>query len=44
MDLPCAGDWLKAQYYDNGTAAVIHAVFPRKMFLRRKTPGVKVKS
>jgi ribosome biogenesis GTPase / thiamine phosphate phosphatase len=42
FELPCVGDWVKAQYYDNGTAAVIHEVFPRKTFLRRKTAGVNV--
>ena len=41
-DLPCVGDWVKAQYYDNGTAAVIHGVFPRKTFLRRRTAGANV--
>ncbi|RJP79496.1 MAG: ribosome small subunit-dependent GTPase A [Desulfobacteraceae bacterium] len=39
VDLPCAGDWVTAQYYNNDTAAIIHRVFPRKTFLRRKTPG-----
>jgi ribosome biogenesis GTPase len=42
VDLPCVGDWVKAQYYDNGAAAVIHEVFPRKTFLRRKTAGENV--
>lgn len=42
MDLPCVGDWVAAQYYDNDTAAVVHRVFPRKTFLRRKTAGEKV--
>ena len=41
-DLPCVGDWVTAQYYDNDTAAVIHGVFPRKTFLRRKTAGAHV--
>ncbi|HOW56638.1 MAG TPA: ribosome small subunit-dependent GTPase A [Smithellaceae bacterium] len=41
-DLPCVGDWVTAQYYDNDTAAVIHGVFPRKTFLRRKSSGVNV--
>jgi ribosome biogenesis GTPase / thiamine phosphate phosphatase len=26
VDLPCVGDWVRVQYYDNGTAAVIHGV------------------
>lgn len=41
-DLPCVGDWVWVQYYDNDTAAVIHGVFPRKTFLRRKTAGANV--
>jgi ribosome biogenesis GTPase len=39
VDLPCVGDWVAAQYYDHGAAAIIHRVFPRKTFLRRKTAG-----
>ncbi len=42
VDLPCVGDWVAARYYDNETAAVIHQVFPRKTFLRRKTPGKNI--
>jgi len=39
VDLPCVGDWVTAQYYNHGTTAIIHRVFPRKTFLRRKTAG-----
>lgn len=39
MDLPCVGDWVAAQYYNDDTAAIIHQVLPRKTFLRRKPPG-----
>jgi ribosome biogenesis GTPase / thiamine phosphate phosphatase len=39
VDLPCVGDWVTAQYYNNGTAAMIRRVLPRKTFLRRKTAG-----
>ena len=42
VDLPCVGDWVTASYHNNDTAAVIHLVFPRKTFLRRKTAGEKV--
>jgi len=42
VDLPCVGDWVTAQYYDNDTAAIIHRVFPRKTFLRRKSAGANV--
>lgn len=41
-DLPCVGDWVTAQYYNDDTKAIIHRVFPRKSFLRRKTAGEKV--
>jgi len=42
LDLPCVGDWVTAQYYNNDTEAIIHRVFPRKTFLRRKTAGENV--
>ena len=42
VDLPCVGDWVVVNYYDEATAALIHRVFPRKTFLRRKTAGDNV--
>jgi len=42
VDLPCVGDWVTASYYNDDTAAIIHRVFPRKTFLRRKTAGENV--
>ncbi|RJP78384.1 MAG: ribosome small subunit-dependent GTPase A [Candidatus Zixiibacteriota bacterium] len=42
LDLPVVGDWVLADYFDDGGGAVIHAVLPRKSFLRRKTAGKKV--
>lgn len=42
VDLPCVGDWVTAQYHSSDTAALIHEVFPRKTFLRRKAPGKNV--
>lgn len=42
VDLPCVGDWVTAHYHNNDTAAIIHRVFPRKTFLRRKTPGKNI--
>ena len=42
VDLPCVGDWVAAQYYNTGAAAIIHRVLPRKTFLRRKTAGERV--
>jgi ribosome biogenesis GTPase len=38
-DLPCVGDWAFVQYYNDGTLAIIHDLFPRKSFLRRKSAG-----
>ena len=42
IDLPCVGDWVTVQYHNNATSAIIHEVFPRKTFLRRKTAGQNV--
>ncbi len=42
VDLPCVGDWVTARYHNHDAAAIIHRVFPRKTFLRRKTPGKSV--
>jgi ribosome biogenesis GTPase len=42
VDLPCVGDWVTVQYHSDDTAAIIHGVFPRKTFLRRKCAGVNV--
>jgi ribosome biogenesis GTPase / thiamine phosphate phosphatase len=41
-DLPCVGDWVTVQYYNDDSAAIIHQVVPRKTFLRRKTPGKSI--
>ena len=38
-DLPCVGDWVCARYLDARSHATIHAVLPRRSFLRRKAPG-----
>jgi ribosome biogenesis GTPase / thiamine phosphate phosphatase len=42
VDLPCVGDWVTVQYHNNDAAAIIHEVFPRKTFLRRKSAGERV--
>jgi ribosome biogenesis GTPase / thiamine phosphate phosphatase len=39
VDLPCVGDWAYVQYHNEGTLAIIHGIFPRKTFLRRKSAG-----
>ena len=38
-ELPCVGDWVTASLYNDDTAAIIHKVFPRRTFLRRKAAG-----
>lgn len=42
IDLPCVGDWVFVQYHNSDTLAIIHALFPRRSELRRKTPGKKI--
>ena len=42
MDFPSVGDWASVQYYNSGTFAVIHGLFPRKSVLRRKAAGKKI--
>ena len=42
VDLPCVGDWVTVQYHSSETSAIIHGVFPRKAFLRRKCAGKNV--
>jgi ribosome biogenesis GTPase len=41
-DLPCVGDWVTVQYHNSETSAIIHGLFPRKTFLRRKCAGKNV--
>jgi ribosome biogenesis GTPase len=40
-DLPCVGDWVCVDHA-SPTLAIIHAVLPRRTFLRRKCPGKTV--
>jgi len=42
VDLPCVGDWVTVHYHNDDTMAIIHRVFPRKTFLRRKCAGGNV--
>ncbi|MBI4792010.1 MAG: ribosome small subunit-dependent GTPase A [Deltaproteobacteria bacterium] len=42
VELPCVGDWVAVQYYNDDTSAIIHGVFPRRTFLRRKRAGAEV--
>ncbi|NTV20168.1 MAG: ribosome small subunit-dependent GTPase A [Chlorobium limicola] len=41
-DLPCVGDWVAVQYHNDGALAIIHGLFPRRTFLRRKCAGAEV--
>jgi ribosome biogenesis GTPase len=36
------GDWVVAQYHNDGELAIIHQLLPRKTFLRRKAPGKNI--
>ena len=40
--LPCVGDWVTVTYHNDDNFAIIHGVFPRRTFLRRKRAGVEV--
>jgi ribosome biogenesis GTPase len=42
VDLPCTGDWVTVQYHNSNTFAIIHGLFPRRTFLRRKRAGEEV--
>lgn len=42
IDFPTAGDWVYADFYDDESHAIIHAVGPRKTLLKRKTAGKSV--
>ncbi len=39
IDLPTTGDWVYADFYDDDTHAIIHAIVPRKTILKRKAAG-----
>ena len=41
-DFPAVGDWLCVEYHNEGTFAIIHRIYKRKSFLRRKTAGKKI--
>lgn len=42
-DMPCVGDWVCVDYHDSEDFAKIHAMLPRKSFLRRKSAGQNIK-
>jgi ribosome biogenesis GTPase len=42
LDLPCLGDWASVELHDARRLAIVHALFPRKSLLQRKTPGKRI--
>ena len=42
LDYPTVGDWVYAQYFDEGSFAIIHEILPRRSYLKRKTAGKKI--
>jgi ribosome biogenesis GTPase len=40
-DLPCVGDWVFVDYYNNNSHAIVHGVLPRKTILRRRSSGAR---
>ena len=42
MNFPTVGDWVFVQHHNEDTFAIIHAIFPRRSFLRRKLSGRKI--
>lgn len=41
-DYPTVGDWVLAQFHDDGAFALIHGIVPRKSLIKRKTSGKTV--
>jgi len=42
FDYPVTGDWVLAQFHNEGTFGIIHSLLPRKSLLKRKAAGRKV--
>ena len=41
-DMPCVGDWVLVDYYDNNAHATVYDILPRRTILRRRTAGARV--
>ena len=41
-DIPCVGDWVLVDYYDNSEHAIVHDMLPRRTILRRRSSGIRV--
>ncbi len=42
LELPCVGDWVQVELFDENTFAVVYQVLPRKSLIKRKTSGKKI--
>jgi ribosome biogenesis GTPase / thiamine phosphate phosphatase len=42
LDLPCVGDWACVDLHNDRNLGIVHALFPRKSLLQRKTPGKRI--
>jgi ribosome biogenesis GTPase len=41
-DMPCVGDWVLVDYYDQNAHAIVHDILPRKTILRRRSSGARI--
>jgi ribosome biogenesis GTPase len=41
-DIPCVGDWVLVDYYDNNEHAIVHDMLHRRTILRRRSSGIRV--
>ena len=41
-DIPCVGDWVLVDYYDQNTHAIVHQILPRRTILRRRSSGARI--
>src|SRR5208337_3289854 len=41
-DMPCVGDWVLVDYYDQNAHAIVRDILPRKTILQRKSSGARV--
>jgi ribosome biogenesis GTPase / thiamine phosphate phosphatase len=41
-DMPCVGDWVLVDYYDQNTHAIVHEILPRRTILRRRSSGTRI--
>ena len=41
-DMPCVGDWVLVDYYDQSAHAIVHDILPRRTVLRRRSSGARV--